>query len=543
MKKPSARVAAMLLGALVGCSSNARVEARDVDTDDFATRCKALASIDFSFVPDALTQLSATRSVASTSSSVGYCHVDGYVAPNIGFALRLPAVSWNGKLLEFGCSGKCGSTDHVALCEKILPRGYACIVSDGGHKGTLSDAKWAYHNFRAQIDYMVRASHMAALAGKAVVERFFGSAPWKSYFIGCSAGGTQAMQLAQEFPADFDGIIAGAPALSWTDMHVARLWNNRALVGSDGQAILQQGDLDLLHKTVVEKCDLNDGVKDGLLGDPRRCRFEPAVLSCTSSKVTACLNARQIDAARKIYGGPRAARGMQLIPSAVLPGSERTWLDLFRGPQADPQAVYNLIADSFRYQDFQPNPGPTWKPEDFDFERDYTRLGIAASLEPLNPDLRKFKAAGGKLLAYTGWADAIEGVTRTVDYYETAERVVGGRAETQEFFRLFVVPGMNHCAGGDGAHAIAYLSYLQAWVEEGRAPDHLIGSHPRLESSMDALSDPFGMNISQDSAKIQFTRPIYPYPTQTRYLGVGDSNDARSFGPVGADYASPSKSF
>jgi feruloyl esterase len=503
------------------CSAGVRAEGS-------AASCQALASADFSQVQDALTQIVETKTVAAAADSVGYCHVSGYVAPNIGFALRLPVAPWNGKLIELGCSGKCGITDHIAMCGASLARGYACIVTDGGHRSTPADGKWAYNNFASLIDYSVRASHVTALAGKAIVQRFYGQAPQRSYFMGCSAGGTQGMQLAQKFPWDFDGIVAGAPALSWTDTHVSTLWNNRALVGQDGQAILVQRDLDVLHNAVVKKCDLNDGVEDGLIGDPRSCPFDPEELSCKPGVTTQCLTSKQIDAVKKVYGGAVTSTQKQLIQSSVLPGSERTWLDLFRGSDANPTATYDGVADSFRYQDFQPNPGPGWKPENFDFDRDYARLGITASMEPLNPDLRKFMAAGGKLLAYTGWADALEGVPRTVDYYETAERVVGGRAGTQESFRLFVVPGMNHCTGGPGAFAINYLSYLETWVEKGRAPDQLIASHPRPG----IFVDPFGMNIPRDSSKIEFTRPVYPYPIETKYRGTGDPKSAASFGPL-----------
>lgn len=161
-----------------------------------------------------------------------------------------------------------------------------------------------------------------------------------------------------------------------------------------------------------------------------------------------------------------------------------------------------------------PNPGPSWKLEDFDFDHDYKRLSAAALVAPTNPDLRGFKAAGGKILSYTGWNDAVEGVLGTVDYYETAERVVGGRAETQDFFRLFVVPGMNHCGGGDGASDVDWLSYLEAWVEKGEEPERVIGgSHVR------------------EGGESDFSRPIYPYPTRTKYLGRGDPNDAENFGP------------
>jgi feruloyl esterase len=515
----------MLLGLLAVGLNGASARAEITSSGDLLAQCNAIQREDFSQVPDALIQIMEVKSVAASGAAASYCQVTGYVAPSIGFALRLPISHWNGKLIELGCGGKCGSLDHVSGCESLLRRGYACIVSDGGHKSSVNDAKWAYNNFQAQMDYLVQASHVTALAGKAIVERYYAEVPQKSYFLGCSAGGTQAMQEAQKFPWDFDGIVAGAPVLSWTTRHVNMLWDNRAFTDKSGKPLLQRSDLDTLHAAVVRQCDLNDGVVDGMIGDPRLCDFHPDELLCTANKKTGCLTAKQIDAVKSLYSGPISPKGERIASPDALPGSERTWLDFFSGTSSDTRATYNLVAESFRYQDFQPNPGPAWRPEDFDIERDYKRLGISASLEPVNPDLRKFKAAGGKLLVYAGWADVAAGALPTVDYYEAAERVVGSRAATQVFFRLFVVPGMYHCFGGEGAFAIDYLTYLEAWVERDQAPEKLIGFHVKPE-------DLGRLDFPPDPTLVEFTRPIFPYPSNTHYLGHGDPKDAANFGPI-----------
>jgi hypothetical protein len=507
-------------------------------TGDPSERCKSLERADFSTIPDALTQVLEAKPVAASADAVEYCEVRGYVAPSVGVLLRLPSVSWNGKFMELGCGGTCGTTVHVSWCDGPLRRGYACIVSDGGNKSSGRDVKWAYNDPQALIEYWIRASHVTALAGKAIAERYYSQTPKKSYFMGCSAGGIQGMWEAERFPWDFDGIVAGAPALNLTGVWMNFVWSNRALTGKNGEALLGQADLEVLHRAVVAECDLNDGIKDGVIGDPRKCHFDPKELGCTDSKKSECLTAPQIEAVDKIYGGPRTSEGEQIVMPAAQRGSELTWLTFFGGSLTRPTSFYNYIGDYFRYYFFQPNPGPTWEPQAFDFDRDYKRLGLAEVTEPANsPDLRRFKARGGKLLSFTGWSDAAEGVLRTVDYYETAERVVGGRAATQDFFRLFVIPGMNHCSGGDGAFSVDYLSYLEAWVERGKAPQKLVGFHVKLEdlkidNPKDLQEMARRLEFPLDPATVTFSRPVYPYPIGTKYMGHGDPHDAASFGPA-----------
>ena len=488
-------------------------------------RCQDIVHSEVSNIPDAPTQVVGSSHIVE-SSSQEYCEVRGYVVPNVGFSLRLPLNGWNGKLIEVGCGGACGSMEHAVSCKNPLHRGYACIVSDGGHRSTQMDMKWAYNNPQAVIEYLVGASHVTALAAKALVARFYQQAPKRSYFLGCSAGGVQAMLEAQRFPWDFDGIVAGGPALNLSGLWMNFLWDSRAMTGKNGGPLLGSADLELIHRAVVSRCDLNDGVKDGLIGDPRRCRFDVAELRCTNDRNTHCLSPQQVQAAEKIYSGPITSKGEQIVPPIALKGSERLWW-AFDPPagEADPNSFYNYFGDWFRYYLFQPNPGPEWKPDQFDFDGDFKRLGVAEITEPFNdPDLRRLKAAGGKLLSYTGWADPVEGVLRTVDYYEAAERVVGGRSSTQDFFRLFVIPGMGHCGGGEGAFAVDYLSYLEDWVEKGIAPAKLIGFH---------ITDQEGQpSFPLDPAAVEFSRPIYPYPTEAVYLGHGDPKDAASFGPI-----------
>jgi Tannase and feruloyl esterase len=475
---------------------------------------KTLADIDLP------TTINESLVVERTANTPGYCQVSGYVAPSEGFVLRMPSGNWNGKLVMLGCAGLCGTTEHIKGCIGPLRRGYACIVSDGGHRG--DGAEWMRNNLQSQVDFAYRAAHLTALAGKAIVEWVYGKKPTWSYFMGCSGGGRQAMMEAQRFPGDFDGIVAGAPALATTGVYMTSLWNWRAFITPNGP-LLRQSEIDLLHQAALQQCELDDVVKDGLIADPRACHFDPAQLLCKSGRNQACLSEKQLEAVQKLYRGPRTSAGYQIYPPSVLPGSERAWLKTF-------PTLGGFLADQYGLLRYPGGALPV-KLSDFDFDRDHNRLGMARALwEAVNPDLRTFKAAGGKLLLYAGWNDVVEGPLRDIDYYETANRVMGGRAVTQDFFRLFVIPGMNHCTGGEGAFAVDYLSYIEAWVEKERAPDVLIGAHvPPFRNGYDGLSLEYPLN---PALPVSFTRPVYPFPVLAKYRGNGDPNDAASFAPA-----------
>jgi feruloyl esterase len=302
-------------------------------------------------------------------------------------------------------------------------------------------------------------------------------------------------------------------------------------VGKDGKPILTRADLERVHDAVVAKCDMDDGVKDGVIGDPLHCKFDPAELLCKPGQTTGCLTGAQVEAVKKVYAGPMTSKGEKIYTGGPLPGSELNWIGE-GGPDPYVSSSGGCIADEFfRYIGFVPAPGPGWKFTDFDFDRDYKRLGVAEALigAANNPDLRKFKAAGGKLIVYQGWQDQSDIPEDAIDYYEAAEKVLGGRVPTQDFFRLFMVPGMDHCTGGAGAFAIDYLSYLEAWVEHGQAPDVMIGAHVQGVDWGGAL----GLKFPLDPAiPVSFTRPVYPYPLHAKYKGAGDPNDAGNFEPA-----------
>lgn len=505
------------LNALPGSSAFA------ASPDDGPRRCEALATADFGGVLDAPTRITDARWIESTDSMPAHCVVIGYVHPRIAFLLALPTSNWNGKFLEEGCGGLCGG-NLVRSAEKYaneifsypLNRGYAYLVfaSSGASAmagaGALAgtSALWAYNDIQGQFDFGIRAAHVAALAGKAIVESLYGSAPAKSYFSGCSSGGQQGLSEAQRFPWDFDGILVGAPSPTFSGPMMNYLWASRALFGN-----VDRADLELVHAAALARCDMDDGVRDDVIGDPIHCPFDPDSLLCKPGQSAGCLTTAKVRAIKKVYSGPTTSRGIRIYSGGPLPGSELNW-------STDEIGSAYLIGGSpspwpkeyFSYVGFMPAPGPGWKLDDFDFDRDYKRLRMAESLFGAadNPDLRKFKAAGGRMIMYQGAADESDIPADAIDYYDTAEKTMGGRRQTQDFFRFFLIPGMNHCGDGAGAHSIDYLSYLEAWVERGRAPDVMIGS----------------------STTREFTRPVYPYPVRSRYRGTGDSNKAESFVPV-----------
>jgi feruloyl esterase len=404
-----------------------------------------------------------------------------------------------------------------------------------GHKGATALGLWAQDNLSARFDWGFRATHVTALAGRALVRAYYGKLPARSYMYGCSTGGYQGLVESQRFPWDFDGIVAIAPdADSEADVSMRQVWMYRNLFDEHGKPIFTTADLALLHRAALKACDEGDGVKDDIIGNPFGCKFDPAVLACQPGHANGCFTARQIEAARNIYAGPHTSSGVAISTHGVFPGSEMDWA-------TEPHAS-DEVAQLFQYILYWPAPGRSWTVKDFDFDRDYKRLGLGALYTDDNPDLRRFKGAGGKLLVAQGGADGLEIPHAIFDYYETVERAMGGRPATMDFFRLFLVPGMRHCSAGDGAFAVDYLTYLEAWVEKRRPPDMMIGAHvatsyllahspEKTGSVRDRVWDAaFRLTYPLDAdVPIDFTRALYPYPAYAKYKGRGDPHDAGNF--------------
>jgi hypothetical protein len=502
-------------------------QAQPVDQVDLGARCERLKGTDFSEVQDAPTQVTATLFIDPTADLPRHCEVFGYVSPNVRFELRLPS-SWNGKFMEIGCGGHCGFLLEglaASNCDASLRRGYACLATDMGHSGTGSDGIWAVGNLQARVDWGFRATHVVVLAGKAITGHYYAHPPKRSFFMGCSTGGRQGLQEAQHFPSDFDGIIAGAPPTHLSALYMDAAWSAKAIRDADGKLLLAADDLKRVAAAAVAKCDLDDGVRDGVIGNPFRCKFDPGELACQSAGKDWCLKPPQLDAVRKLYTGSRNSQGKNLTAGGLLPGSEDFAARIYI-PTDDHPSSDGLIENGLRDLFFWPEAGPGWTLKQFDFDRDDKRMGsMEVLVDAGNPDLRPFKAAGGKLIVFQGLNDA-EIARSTVDYYETVERTMGGRKMTEDFFRLFVLPGVNHCSGGVGADAADFLGSIEAWVEEGKAPDRILSAHVAATSS--SFAYPY-REFPKDAKAVQFSRPVYPYPIEARYKGRGDPSDAANF--------------
>lgn len=499
-----------------------------------AEQCRRLETADLSGIQDAPVQVTEAKLVEAIDGLPARCQVRGYVSPQVGFELQLPATAWNGKFIELGCGGFCGSIEQER-CRDPLRRGYACITSDMGHSGRQNsgDALWAYNNLQAKVDWGYRGPHVIAVAGKAITQRYYNRPADKAFFNGCSTGGREGLVEAQRFPWDFDGIVAGAPSINFTAIAMAQLWASLAVRDNHGNSLLSQANAQLVHNAVLAQCDLDDGVRDGVVGNPRECRFDPTSLVCKGEEKPGCLTSEQVAAVKKIYAGPFTSSESN-FSGGFMPGSELGWQGVYFSADGGPGFLLWYDTQKFRYAAFFPEAGPGWKPADLDFAHDFKRFGVMESLySATNPDLRQFKRNGGKLLVYQGWNDQLEPPAAITDYYETAERVLGSRSATQAFFRLFMVPGMNHCIGGEGAWAIDYLSYLEDWVERGKAPSAIIGAHITLPDEPSKVHELLqNLHFPLRASDVSFTRPVYPYPRWTRYRGTGDPNDAANFVPA-----------
>jgi feruloyl esterase len=332
--------------------------------------------------------------------------------------------------------------------------------------------------------------------------------------------------LAQRYPWHFDGILAGAPAYLTPDP-INLFWRTATNLDDAGCVILGKDQLPLLHQAAIGQCDGLDGLEDGVIDDPWKCRVDLEALRCGEDSAAGdCLTPEQTTVAERIYRGALDAQGESLSPGAQ-PGSELSWAMYIREPHGQPGSFEPLSVAALRYIFFDFDPGPSYDPREFDYARDIERMFTRGFLYvPNNPDLTAFRKRGGKLLIYQGLNDLLD-TDPLIDYYEKATRVAGGEAQVKSFFRLFLVPGMNHCRGGSGVDNVDWMSAMEAWVEAGTAPDVLIGAKLEAATPASASGKP-----GQDERRVVKTRPLYPYPHIARYKGDGDPDAAASFEPV-----------
>jgi feruloyl esterase len=453
-----------------------------------------------------------------------FCFVTAQVSSAPGSDIRyevwLPVRGhWNGRLLGVGASGSLGAINRKDLASGVN-RGYASVATDNGHRGYgIRDSQWALGHPERVEDFGYRAQHLATESAKEILKKFYGLAERHSYFLGCSQGGTKGMMAAQRFPADYDGIVAGAPVYSWSKEMTFQAWNYRALTWNNA-ATISEAQMQALYDATKKQC----AGPDGLIADPRQCAFDPRLLACSPSaeKGEKCLSATQIEAVGKMYRGPRTSSG-ESINRGLTVGSESGWPWLWNLAEPDPTRSGSWLG-VYRYMVFA---DPDWRPESLDFDRDpaVAKKKLGPLLEPDSPDLGAFQRRGGKLIVYHGWADSMVPPETTTDYRAAVVARLG-TTTVNKFLRVFMVPGMDHCGGGPGPDQILQksdspsvsltpendvLTALERWVEHGVAPDRLIAS-----------------KVDHTGAVTQ-TRLLCPEPHTAQYRGSGSALDAGSW--------------
>ena len=502
----------------------------------FAATCESLAALKLPDTTITLAQPVAAGAfvppsgfgmpAASAKDLPAFCRVTATIKPakdsDIKVEIWLPLTGWNGKYRGQGNGGFAGSIDYPGLIT-ALSAGYASSSTDTGHSGSPVNASWALGHPDKIVDFGWRAIHEMTLRAKSIIQAFYGDSPKKSYFSACSNGGRQGLMEAQRFPEDYDGIIAGAPANYWTKVFATFIWDIQAMQAEPG-GYIGANKIPAIARAVTAACDANDGVKDGVLNDPRECHFDPKVLLCQQDDSDSCLTAPQVAALKKIYDGPVDAKGKQMFPG-FLPGGEdgeggwATWIG--RAPGKDLQTIFA--------SGFYTHMISTKDPIDLKTINVETAVKLAddqqgQTFNAIDPDLKAFARRGGKLIIYHGWSDAALPPVGSINYYNSVEEALGP-GKPSYFMRLFMVPGMQHCGGGPGANSFGEFAAagdadhdlslaLERWVEKGIPPDKLIATK-------------FADDKPEKGAAM--TRPLCPYPEAATYTGTGDINDAANF--------------
>ncbi len=453
-----------------------------------------------------------------------FCRVVAEAKPtsdsDIKMEIWLPVSGWNGKLQGIGNGGFAGLVDDMQL-SLAVKAGYAATATDAGHAG--GDAAWAVGHPEKVVDFGHRGIHEMTRVAQAVVRAYYSKAAQRSYFAGCSDGGREALMEAQRYPEDYDGILAGAPANYWTRL-VTMAAADTHMMMEDTASFIPAAKIPVIAAAVNAACDEKDGVKDGILNDPRQCKFDPTTIECKAGEESEkCLTTGQAASLKKIYAGLRDSRGNVLFPG-YLPGAEdgRGGWALWITGRAPGTSLMAFFGKGY-FSDF------VYEKPDWDFKSFSVDAALkaaeektAAALNATDPDLKKFKARGGKLILYHGWDDPAIPALNTVNYYDSVVQKMG-QHNADSFIRLYMAPGVQHCGGGPGPDSFGYVgstdpshsmnSALEQWVEKGAAPSTIIASK----------------HEGQDRQHAVMTRPLCPYPQAAKYKGSGDTNDAANF--------------
>jgi len=456
-----------------------------------------------------------------------FCRLSLVLKPTADSDIRLevwlPISGWNGKFQGIGNGGFAGSISYDQMAAAVTS-GYATASTDTGHRASFTDAKWALGHPEKVTDFGYRAIHESAEKGKALAKAFYGEGPKHSYFSSCSNGGRQALMEAQRYPADYDGIIAGAPANYWTGLLGQAAYNDVAMLG---HSYIPAAKLPAITTAALNACDASDGVKDGVIENPAQCKFDPSALVCKSAESNSCLTAPQTAALKKLYDGPRNSKGQQTMPG-YSPGGEAemgAWSTWITGSEPSRSLMHIFATQFYSNVVFEK---ADWDPKTFNIDSDVkiSEEKLGADLNATNPDLKAFKARGGKLILYHGWSDSAIPATDAINYYQSVVKKMGAK-DTSEFVRLYMVPGMQHCGGGAGPSAFGQngvpvgdaqhdiAAALERWVEAGVAPKEIIATKYKT-----------GQNPASGVLR---TRPLCPYPQTSSYKGSGSTDEATSF--------------
>jgi len=454
-----------------------------------------------------------------------FCRVQGVIEPaadsHIEFEVWLPVAGWNGKYRGLGNGGFAGAIDFGALANS-LAFGYAASATDTGHKGGATDAGWALGHPEKVADFGYRAIHETAEKAKELVKTYYSNAPRRSYFSSCSNGGREALMEAQRYPADYDGILAGAPANYWTHLLAGAVADIQAL--SEPGAYIPAAKLPAIQAATLAACDARDGVKDGVIDDPSRCQFDPGQLQCQGAESDSCLTPPQVGALKKLYAGARDATGKQIFPGRVVGGETgpNAWADWITGREQGRSLMFAFGTQFFGNMVYE---NASWDYHTFQADRGTKTADdkLARTLNATDSDLKRFRDRGGRLIVYHGWSDAAISPLNSIDYFQAVEKTMGAK-ETDGFLRLYLASGMTHCAGGPGPDSFgqgvdkgdaqhSVTKALERWVEDGSAPEAIVATKYKAGPGSDVVR----------------TRPLCPHPQVARYKGSGSTDDAANF--------------
>ena len=439
-------------------------------------------------------------SAAPSAPLPPYCRVAATLKPSSDSAIKtemyLPAENWNGKFEMIGNGLWAGSIQGIPQMRNALREGYATSATDTGHEG--GNGMFALGHPERITDFAWRAVHETAVKSKLLIKAYYGSDPKYSYWNGCSTGGRQALIEVTKFPEDFDGVLAGAPANPHIYLHAAGVARTIELMKHpDGK--LSQAKVEMLHNAVLAACDALDGVKDGIIGDPHKCKFDPASLLCKGADSDNCLTAAQVAVVRTVYADVKTSKG-EIVWTGFEPGGELQYFGLRNIPTTATGGGW----DSIRILGHQ-DPDYDW--HKFNLDSDLA-LADKSGIDTHIVDLTPFKKHGGKLLLYHGWADQAIPPGNTVNFYNNVLAKMGPKQD--DWMRLFMVPGMLHCTGGPGTDQFNKMAVLERWRESNEAPQQIVAAHVT-------------------NGQVDMTRPLCPYPEVAVYKGVGSKNDAANF--------------